>query len=148
MLTAGFSDRAREIQVICQRYLCVCPLFQGGHGQECTTYLSICSTICTNMFPCLCTLFQLISSNLRLQMWPIVSLATIGVGDFNWWGCSHFCCTVTRWPEHCLRLRGWKNPDVEYHDRRDSGRSIYWTHRLGQICGILTRWPAHCLRLR
>src|SRR6266702_4280541 len=146
-IATGFSDRAREIQVVRQRCLCVCAVFRDGHGKECSTRLSFCSTICADSISCLCTLFGLISSNPTRGTRAIVSLAIVRDGDSKRWGRGPFHCTLTRWPAHRLRLVRWNNPCVERHDRRDSGRPIYWTHGFGHVCGILTRWPAHRLKL-
>src|SRR6266702_1831420 len=103
-IATGFSDRAREIQVVRQRCLCVCAVFRDGHGKECSTRLSFCSTICADSFSCLCTLFELISPNPARGTWSIVSLAVVGDGDFKHWGWGPFRCTLTGWPAHRLRL--------------------------------------------
>src|SRR6266702_4673435 len=146
-IATGFSDRAREIQVVRQRCLCVCAVFREGHGKECSTRLSFCSTICADWIYRLCTLFQLISSNVTRGTWATVSLVIIGVSDFRHWGRGRFHCTITRWPAHRLRLFRSNNLCVECHDGRDRGGSIYRTHEIGHVWGILDRWSAHRLRL-
>jgi hypothetical protein len=45
---------------------------------------------------------------------------------------SLVCGILTRWPARCLRLfKDQYNLCVECHYRRDGGRPIYWSHRLG-----------------
>src|ERR1700679_2195960 len=107
-------------------HLSTTPLYlygiSGWRWQKCPTYLSLCSTICADLFSCLHTLFHLIFSNPTRGTWTIVSLAIIRSSDFKLRCTCLFHCNLARRPAHRLRFRGSNNLRVECHDRRDGGR--------------------------
>ena len=146
MLKIGFAKRAGGIQVIRQRRHCICTAFRDPYGKKRSTYLSICSSICADLFPCFHAISYLIFSNPTRGTWTIVSLAIRRDGDFKLWGPSQICCILARWPVYRLRLRGWNNSCVECHYGRYNGMPSHWTRNFNQLCGILARRPTHRLR--
>src|SRR6266702_1389415 len=123
-IATGFSDRAREIDWVHPRCVCIRAVFWDGHGKECSSGLSLYFAICTDYFSCFIALFKSVSSNTTCQKWAIVPLAIIRDGDFRNWGYGQFHCTLIRWPAHRLRLAGWNNSCVERYDGRDRSRPI------------------------